>query len=292
MLTAGRSDWIHLVVVGEPIVSDVSPSQLVAWHAFNWTGGDPEGPVGEWLRCLKGTRARDRQLIWSEAAVAGVVTFAGWVRRAEGFYEAWGSAERLPQSVDRKALLADPRTAPRFDELGIKALQGSPITLTPELAAALSEMADGVPASDVPLDDPDYDEEPILWVGLHGLRPEAYIEAEIAAQRRLWRKLEFPHAPVRQRRLGTAGRVDLLAGDVVGEAKRAVTVRDGPDQIERYLDYLKVAKQRPASKLRGILLQGSSATSRAVERRLAESPYRLELWAVLKDTTWNLERLA
>src|SRR3954470_17316770 len=81
-----REDWIELVVVGDPIVSDRPPTQLVTWHAFNWTGHGDSGPVGEWLRCLRDTRAGDRQLVWSGAAIAGVVTFAGWIRQGPGFY--------------------------------------------------------------------------------------------------------------------------------------------------------------------------------------------------------------
>lgn len=292
LLTCGRDDWVELVVVGESPRSAALPTQIVTWHEHNWTGDGDSGSAGEWLRCLRSTRSHERQLIWSGATVAGIVTFAGWIRRGEGFYEGWGSLSRLPTSIDRAALLADDRTANRFDPRGIKALQGSPITLSPELAEALGELAGGFAPTHVPFDEPDYSEEPILWAGLHGLKPEAYIEAAVAARRGLWRKLGFPSAPARQRVLGSAGRVDLIAGDVVGEAKRAVTLRDGPSQIERYLTHLEISQDRPPSQLRGVLLQCAPDTSQAIVDRLAASRYRLELWSVVEDGRWRLDRLA
>ena len=299
-----REEWLHLVASGPPqtialddTVSAVPPSQLVAWHEFNWTGGEEPagedtGPaVGEWLPCLKDTRLHDRQLIWSAAAVAGIVTFAGWTAWREGSYLGWGCVERLRAPIARSVLLGDNRTASRFDSRGIKALEGSPIRLSPELAEALAEMAGGLPATEVPLDEPNYNEQPVIWLGPHGLKPEAYIEAAVASQRRLWAKLGFPHAPARQRVLGAAGRVDLIAGDVVGEAKRAVTLRDGPDQIERYLKHLEIDVGRPRSALRGILLQCSVNTSQAIIDRLEASPYTLQLWSVIDDGSWRLTRL-
>jgi hypothetical protein len=292
MATCGRDDWLQLVVVGESTVSCALPTQMVAYYDFNWTGEGHGGPIGEWLPCLSSTRLNDRQFIWSSASVAGLVTFAGWIRHGKGFYRGWGSIFRLPQPIDRAALLADDRTASRFDSRGIKALEGSPIKVSPELAGALSEMAGGLAATEVPLDEPTYDAELPIWTGLHGLRPEAYIEAAVATEPELWRELKFPHAPARQRILGTVGRVDLMAGDVVGEAKRAVTTNDGPCQIERYLSYLELTKRRPPLKLRGILLQASTHTSRAVIDRLATSRYDLELWSVVEGPHWRVNRLA
>jgi hypothetical protein len=292
MATCGRDDWLQLVVVGESTVSYALPTQMVAYHSFNWTGEGNGGPIGEWLPCLSSTRLNDRQFIWSNASIAGVVTFAGWIRHGKGFYRGWGSISTLSQPINRAALLADDRTASRFDSRGIKALEGLPIKVSPELAGALSEMAGGLAATEVPLDEPTDDAELPIWTGLHGLRPEAYIEAAVATQPRLWRQLKFPRAPTRQRILETAGRVDLIAGDVVGEAKRAVTLNDGPCQIERYLNYLEVTKRRPRSKLRGILLQASIHTSQAVIDRLAASRYKLELWSVVEDRHWQLDRLA
>jgi hypothetical protein len=292
ILDCDRDDWLSLEVVGEPPLSDDLPSQIVTWHEFNWTGEGDDGPNGEWLRCLKDTLSHQRQFVWSGFKVAGLVTFSGWVRPGDGFFEGWGSLTRLRKPVDRVALRMDERTAPRFDGRGIRALQGSPITVEPELARALCEMTRGIGATPVPLDEPDYNEEPILWTGLHGLRPEAYIEAAVATRPELWRKLGFPSAPARQRGLGAAGRVDLIAGDVVGEAKRAVTLRDGPDQVERYLTYLELQRHRPRSRLRGVLLQCSPEVNAAVAARVGASQYRLELWSVVNDGRWRLERLA
>lgn len=123
------------------------------------------------------------------------------------------------------------------------------------------------------------------------MNPEAYIEAAVAARRRLWRKLGFENAPSRQRVLGGAERVDLIAGDVVGEAKRVVTLKDGPEQIERYLEHLETIEGRAASRLCGVLLQCAEQTTPAVATRLAESRYDLRLWSVTPRDRWRLERL-
>jgi len=291
IIDCDRDDWLRLEVAGERPLSDALPCQMVTWHEFNWTGEGDSGPNGEWLRCLKNTLAHQRQFVWSGSEVAGIVTFSGWVRPGDGFFEGWGSLSRLRKPVHRAALRADERTAARFDARGIRALQGSPIAIAPELARALCEMADVSDPTPVPLDEPDYNHEPILWTGLHGLSPEAYIEAAVATSPELWRKLGFPSAPARQRGLGAAGRVDLIAGDVIGEAKRAVTLRDGPDQVERYLTYLELQRQRPRSRLRGVLLQCASEVNAAVADRVVTSQHRLELWSVVNDGRWRLERL-
>ena len=303
LATCAREDWLDLVAqepstaVVAPQLSDELPSQLAAWHSFNWTGGDEYDDndvvaVGEWLPCLMDTPSHVRQLIWSGGAVAGIVTFAGWIGHRGGSYLGWGCVERLTAPVDRATLLADARTASRFDARGIKALHGSPIRLGRDVAEALAEMVGGLPATEVPLDEPDYNETPIIWAGLHGLLPEAFIEAAVASQQHLWEELRFPHAPSRQRVLGTAGRVDLIAGNVVGEAKRAVTLADGPVQVERYLEHLEVVVGRPRSGLRGILLQCSRGTSQAIIDRLSKSRYTLELWSVIDDDGyWQLDQL-
>lgn len=292
LLTCAREDWLRLEIVGPPAVSDQVPSQLVTWHEFNWAAGGEERPsYGEWLRCLKATVSHQRQLVYSADAVRGMVTFSGWVRPGHGFYDGWATLIRLTQPVERDALLGHPRTASRFDDRGIKALQGNPITLKPEIAVAIAELAGGLPATDMPLDEPDYSEEAVLWVGSHGLAPEAQIEAAVAARRGLWKRLGFPSAPLRQRHLGAAGRPDLLAGDVVGEAKRAVTVKDGPDQIDRYLTHLECEHGRPAKKLRGVLIQCASETNDRVLARLADSDYDVSLWHVSQDGRWRARRL-
>lgn len=218
------------------------------------------------------------------------MTFSAWRRHGPGFYEGWGSLSRLPRPVDRARLLIDARTANRFDARGIKAFQGSPIRLDADCSAAICELLGGLPPSVMPIDEPFGDEEMILWAGLDGLGPEAAIEAAVATQRALWGKLGFPFTPARQRRLGAAGRVDLIAGDVVGEAKKAVTVRNGPDQIERYLQHL-VNQGRSARKVRGILLQVANTTSGQVLDRLRASPFALELWHVEERRRWLVQRL-
>jgi hypothetical protein len=287
-----RTDWVQFAVVGRPLLSESPPNQIMTWHEHNWTGSGDAGHFGQWLRCLSSTEAGDRQLVWSGSQVAGVVTFAGWLRHGPGFYEGWGSVARLPKPVSRERLLADPRTRRRFDERGIHGLQGLPIKLGGTLSSAIGNLASGLSASKIPLDEPDYDEEHILWAGLHGLTPEAHIEAAVASKRRLWKRLGFPEAPARQRVLGQAGRVDLIAGDVVGEAKRAVTLRDGPGQIERYLRHLVEVEGRRPSKLRGVLLQCAGSASNAVLERIEQSEFRIELWTVEDRNGWRLERLA
>jgi hypothetical protein len=104
LLTCDRDDWLVLMVVGDSVLSSALPSQLVTWHEHNWTGTAGSGATGEWLRCLSDTRSGDRQFIWSADKVAGVVTFAGWIRRGEGFYDAWGSIARLRHPWPRKGV--------------------------------------------------------------------------------------------------------------------------------------------------------------------------------------------
>jgi hypothetical protein len=233
-----------------------------------------------------------RQLIWNGGAVAGLVTFSPWLRHSPGFYEGWGSLLRLPVPVTREVLLADPRTADRFGTRGIRGFQGSPIHLESECARAICELAGGIAPTVIPLDEPFGDEEFILWAGLDGLGPEAPVEAAVAARRSLWSKLGFPFAPERQRRLGAVGRVDLIAGDVLGEAKRAVTVANGPDQIERYLRHMRDVKGRPTGRLRGVLLQVADTTSHEVLDRLEASPFSLELWSLTERRGWRATRLS
>jgi hypothetical protein len=273
--------------------SSAEPSQLTAWWEFNWSGSDESGPDGEWLRCLKATREGDRQFIWSGDALRGIVTFSGWVRDCGGFYEGWASLARLARPVTRTQLLAHPVTRPRFQTKGIKALQGLPIRLQPDVASAIWNLAGGSTATQMPLDEPDYSEEPILWAGPHGLAPEAYVEAEVAASRSLWRRMGFSSAPDRQVTLGDAGRCDLIWGGVVGEVKRAVTLANGPDQIERYLSYLHFQERIPRSALKGVLIQCAATTNAAVVERLRSSDYDLELWTVDDEgDIWYLDRLA
>jgi hypothetical protein len=271
------------------------PTQLLFFHTHNWDGSDSDPGCGQWLWCMKDTTAGTRQFIVDEEAVVAVVTFAPWVRHPRArLYEGWGSITRLANPVSRGMLLRDPRTRGRFDERGQHALQGGPIRLSRLESKAIIELAGGLPRTLIPQHEPDYSEEPSLWVGSHGLAPEAYIEAAVAATPRLWRELGFPSAPRRQRRLGDAGRPDLLAGDVVGEAKREVRVRDGAiEQLERYLDFLHRRHGRQLHGLKGVLFQCAERTNDAVINRLRASRYRLELWAVIDDDGWwYAEKLA
>ena len=276
----------------EPITSDQLPGQMHTYLAHNWTGAGTGGPFGQWLHCLKETPRYGRQFIWFESAVAGIATFAGWKRNPSGTYEGWASLLKLSSPVARETLLADRRTRSRFDGRGIRAFQGNrPMKVNVQLASAIAELAGGLPTTEIPLDEPDYNAEEILFTGLHGLPPEASIEAAVASNSRLWRKLGFPEAPRRQRVLGTAGRVDLIAGNVVAEAKRAVTLKDGPDQIERYLAHLHLVEGRARTKLRGILLQCADDTSEEIERRLSASEYAIELWCLPDDKRMRLRQL-
>jgi hypothetical protein len=283
---------IGFALSDEPITSDQLPGQMHTYLAHNWTGSGSGGPFGQWLHCLKETPRYGRQFIWFESAVAGIATFAGWIRNPSGTYEGWASLLKLSNPVTRETLLADRRTRSRFDQRGIRAFQGNkPMKVDGRLASAIVELAGSLQATEMPLDDPDYSEEEILFTGLHGLAPEASIEAAVVSNSRLWRKLGFPEAPRRQRVLGSAGRVDLIAGHVIGEAKRAVTLNDGPDQIERYLRHLHRVEGRPRAKLRGVLLQCADDTSEEIERRLSASDYAIELWCLPDDKHLKLRQL-
>jgi hypothetical protein len=277
--------------LGRRRLSEAPPTQLAAWYAQHYGGPSADG-VGEWLRALRGTQEGERQLVWADGRIVAVVTFARHARRCDGFYEAWGSVTPLPKPVTHAMLLENLRTRRRFDKRGIRALQGLPIRLDADTAAAITHMG-GLGGTSIPFDDPD-DEEPILWTGPHGLAPEASIEAALAEIRDLWSELGFPTAPRRQVRLGEAGRADLLAGDVVGEAKRVVTASCGPEQIERYLRYLHLVRGRPLGGLKGILLQCEDYTTDAVIKRLQASEFHLELWYVVDagNGGWEFEQLA
>ena len=109
IIDCDRDDWLRLEVAGERPLSDALPCQMVTWHEFNWTGEGDSGPNGEWLRCLKNTLAHQRQFVWSGSKVAGIVTFSGWVRPGDGFFEGWGSLSRLLKPVDRAAAVDCPR---------------------------------------------------------------------------------------------------------------------------------------------------------------------------------------
>jgi hypothetical protein len=73
-----------------------------------------------------------------------------------------------------------------------------------------------------------------------------------------------------------------------------LTVGDGPDQIERYLDHMRRYEGWPRGSLKGVLLQCAEDTSQAVVDRLRASRYTLELWSVIDedDGGWYLDRLA
>lgn len=64
----------------------------------------------------------------------------------------------------------------------------------------LCELAGGLDATPIPLDEPGYNQEPILWTGLHGLGLEAYIEARRRDETRALAQARFPNragAPAR-----------------------------------------------------------------------------------------------
>jgi len=79
---------------------------------------------------------------------------------------------------------------------------------------------------------------------------------------------------------------------VIGEAKRAVTLRDGPDQSNVTSD---ISKNDYTDRDHGYAAFFFNAPPKSVPdvaERVSASEYRLELWSVIDDDGWRFERLA
>ena len=265
--------------------SEFLPNQIIAWDASNIAEDAGLNESGEWLRCLKATQAGDRQFIWessSKRGIIGMVTYSG-ILRNEGAIEGWGIYMGLENPVSREELLAHPATAERFGPRGIRALQGSAIRLTGSEAEAIVEMLGGLAPTALPWDEPDQQAEVIPWTSIKGLPAEKFIEIAICKNRSLWRSLGLSRQPKQQVTWSSVGRVDLICGNTVIEAKKAVTVDNGPAQIERYLRHLAKQLHTGPNGVRGILVQKNDWAVPMVRERLEASPYPLELWSIDKD---------
>jgi len=282
----------HAAIPEARSLSDRLPSQIITWDVINMGDG---GSEGQWLRCLKSTAHGDRQFIWegsSSRGIVGIVTYSGEMRN-EGVYEGWGSFMPFAAPVSRRQLLGDARTANRFGERGIKALQGSSIRLTDEESKAIVKMLGGLEPTTVPTEDPDYDAEVFGWFRRNGLPAERFAEDAICQLPHLWEKMGLTHPPKQQVVCNSVGRLDLLSGRTVIEVKKSVTADIGPDQVERYLRYLTEKRRVGPKEVRGILVQKSCSPAPGVESRLRCSPYPLELWSVDTDESgvWNATRI-
>ena len=276
--------------------SSTLPDQIITWDVSNIdeAEGDDEGEVfGQWLRCLKTTQSGGRQFVWegsSSRGIIGVVTYSGEMRN-EGIYEGWGSYAPFPTPVSRRQLLGDVRTATRFGERGIKALQGLAIRLTDEESQAIVEMLGGLDPTPLPLADPDYDADVYAYFRRNNLPAEKITENAICQLPHLWHQMSLKHPPKQQVCWGSVGRLDLLSGKTVIEVKKSVTTEFGPDQIERYLGFLIERNRLGSTDVRGILVQKGSQVAPGLKRRLEKSPFPLELWSVDSDEDGEWEAI-
>jgi len=264
--------------------SDRSPNQIIAWDAMN-IDEDIQDPVEQWLRCLKSTVAGDRQLVWEASAkrgIVGIVTYSGHIRN-NGVIEGWGIHHSFSRPISRENLQDHPATAWRFGSKGIKALQGSAIRLSEAETEAICEMAGGLDSTLIPQSEPDTSALVVQWTRVNGLPAEIFIENAIRDTPALWKKLKLTEQPKQQVTYKKVGRADLVSGNTVIEAKKAVTINNGPAQIERYLGHLSKILKVNAQNVRGILVQNNTRALPGVKDRLFQSPFPLELWSVYCD---------
>jgi hypothetical protein len=260
------------------------PTQLGTWLPHNFAGaGEPDIEEGEWLRCLKDTGEDERLIVWEGAAGRGLVAIVDFASQrsmaAAGVYEGWGRVQQLNPVIDRSAIASEPLLADRFLGARARGLQGSPKRLSPEEGAALARIAPALPSRALPVDEPTYDEEVIFWAGDTKGPPEAVLEHDIHTTRRLWKALGFPSAPLKQRRLPSGRRPDLIAPGVVADVKRRITRIDGPAQLENYLDELDVTRPGDGP-WRGLLIHPHRELDKATRDRIANSSHAIEAWVI------------
>lgn len=271
------------------------PRQAITWHPQNigaWEGP----PQPEFLRCLKATAPGDRQVVWEGAQGRGlvaVVDFGEPLRRTRsGAYERWAVVSFLDSPVSIEAVRAHPVLARRFTGAGARALQGNPIRLTSEEGQAIQDVAGALPPLRMPAMTPRGREPEEEWTGNEGWPREELLEVVVSEERRLWRRLGFPEAPQRQRRLPSGLRPDLLAPGVVGDAKKRVGRHDGPAQVERYV--AELSRIRPQEgPWRGVLIQHAPDLDDAAWERLEASPVEIAVWSLAQGKTgrWRAEQL-
>ena len=260
------------------------PTQLDTWLPQNFRGaGEPDIEEGEWLRCLKDTGEDERLIVWEGAAGRGLVAVVDFASQrsmaAARIYEGWGRVQQLDPVLDRSAIAFEPLLADRFLGARARGLQGSPKRLSREEGAALARIAPALPPRALPVDEPTYDEEVIFWAGDTKGPPEAVLEHDIHTTRRLWKALGFPSPPLKQRRLPSGRRPDLIAPGVVADAKRRITRIDGPAQLESYLDELDITRPGDAP-WRGLLIHPHRELDKATRDRIADSSHPIEAWVI------------
>jgi hypothetical protein len=149
----------------------------------------------------------------------------------------------------------------------------------------------GLGPTEIPWEEPDGSNQAIPWVRSNGLPAEKFAEDEIHRNQRIWRRLGLARQPLQQVTWPEVGRVDLVCGNTVIEVKKAVTLTNGPAQLERYLGYLAKKLGVGPDGVRGILVQKHPWASPALQERLAASDYHLELWSLDQNSEkeWQVE---
>lgn len=257
----------------------VLPTQWHVWRAGNVGDSDP-ARAGQYLQALKGTRRGERMLVVegeSQRGVIGVVDFSGDEKVVDGRYFNWGAVTLFDVPVSNAMLREHELLATTFAHR-----QGRPRRLASEAAEALSTMVvGGLPPSVPPATSPAKRDRPGHWTGVRGVGPEAPIEDQLRATRRLWKAVGFTVAPAKEQ-LGNRKVPDLISHEdaIVGDVKAEVRTDWGPAQLEGYLAYLDEHHPHPG-RWRGLLVHEAERLSPAVKLRLDESPdsERIEVWS-------------
>lgn len=272
-------NWLANDSLPEELTSEDLPNQITTWDASNF--GEPDG-YGQWLPCLKTTLRGDRQFIWegsSGRGIVGIVTYSGEIRNAGG-WKGWGVYEEFQDCLTHQHLLGNASTRNRFDNRGIKALQGLPIRLREAESEAIVDLLGGLDQTAFPLDQPDFSEPFGDWQTPRQFPIEKLTEDAIVANDYLWKAIGLGTRPQQQVKLPPVGRIDLLSGNTIVEVKKSVNVAIGPGQIERYLRYLSKKLRVGPEGVRGILVQKNAWLAPGVQQRLEQSEFPVELWSV------------
>jgi hypothetical protein len=195
--------------------------------------------------------------------------------------------------VSRERLLACPKTANRFGNPGIKALQGTAIRLLETESKAILELLGDLGPTEIPWEEPDDTLPAYSWITTRQLPAEKLAEDEIVRNRKIRRQLGLAVPPQQQVTWTGIGRVDLVCGSTLLEIKKVVTCTNGPAQIERYLDHLTKRQGLDPVDVRGLLIQKGHGASQELLDRLAGSKFHLELWSLDQNAqgVWNAEQL-
>lgn len=269
-------------------MSAAVPTQLATWMSHHVLGDDERTDDPQFLYALCATTEGDRQVIWEGGGgrgIVAVVDFSHHQMHGGTRWFAWGRSSMLTVPVGPEALRTVPELNERFFGRNRTSLQGGVLGLPEAEAAAIDQLAGGLPPQRLPQRPPQIGEPLHRWLGRIGIDPEKTFELAVHTSPLLWRELGFPEPPTMQVRLDSPGRrtdiIDLYSPGIIGEVKRVVTARDGPDQVARYLARLN-RERRELGPWRAVLIQGAERLNPAARQRLDELGLPIEVWAVTR----------